>query len=78
MCASLGVADSYCSNTFHRWFCVNRAVVMEDTTMSMIGVFAQADVACDIQGRIKLSKLLDGEYNGTLGVVCWGAFSVLW
>ena len=61
MDASSSVAHCNFRDTLNRWKCVNRTIVIEETTVSVWGVFAETDVGC----YVEIGKLLANEMD------CW-------
>jgi len=62
-CNAVGTSTSICNcdlgNTFHRWWGIDRTVVMEEAAVSVVGVFAQTNVACDIEVGIERTQFFD-------------------
>ena len=56
---------------------VDGSVLVQDATVAMGGVLAQAHVARDVERGEQRAQLLDGLDDGTLLVVCWSAFAIL-
>ena len=48
---------------------VDRSILVEDAAMSVGGVLAKADIASDVESRVKLFQLFYGEDYGALRVV---------
>lgn len=72
-----GIVDRYFSDTLDRRRCVDGPVFVEDTTVTMRGVLAEAD----IHGYVKVweegSESPDGEDDRTVLVVRWCATLIL-
>lgn len=43
----------------------------------MVCVFAEADIACNEEGREELTEFLDSEDDRPIRVICWCTFVVL-
>lgn len=78
MRTSFGVVDSHLRDAVDGGRVVDGSVRIEEPTVSVVGVFAEADVACDIQGWIQRPKLFERENDRAFLVVRRGAFVVLW
>lgn len=73
-----GISQRDLRHTFHTPAIINRAVLgSEFTTMSMIGILAQADIARHYQMRELAPNELRSEDHGGLRVVGGGASGVL-
>lgn len=64
-------------NTLSRGWRVNGTIGVKETAVSMRGVFAEANVRCDVEGGKERAEEFDSENNGTFGVVSGGTAVVL-
>ena len=77
MSARLCVRERDLGDTFRRRGRVDRAVFVEDPTVTVRGVLAKTDVRRDEQRREERAQLFDGQDHRALRVVCGGAPRVL-
>ena len=77
MSARLSVRERDLRNSLSRRLCVDSVVVIEDATVSMRGVFAQANVGRDVEGREGVSNAFDSLNNRPFYIICRCPFFVL-
>ncbi len=77
MCARLGIRMRHLGNALCRRRRVDRAVLVEDSTMAVRGVLAETYVRRDEQRGEERTQLSNCQNHGTLWVVCGCATHVL-
>lgn len=77
MGACFSVCHGYIAYAVDREAIIEATVVAQNTAMAMGGVFAEADVGNDEEGREASAKETDGLNDWALGVVRCGTESVL-
>lgn len=77
MSSCFGIGKCYCGYAGCRGHRVDCSVGVEDTTVTMRGVFAKAYIACDVEGGEEFSDLLNCENDRTCGIIRRGPRSIL-
>lgn len=77
MRTSLGVVDGHLGETGYRGRVVDRAVLMQNTTVAMRCVFAQTDVSRNVERGECLAQSLDRLDYWAVRVICQSAPLVL-
>jgi hypothetical protein len=70
---SLGIGHSNIGDTINRQLVVEAAIVTENTTVTVRGIFAKTDITTDEELREAAADDLDSPDDGALRVVGSGA-----
>jgi hypothetical protein len=70
---SLGIGHSNIGDTINRQLVVEAAIVTENTTVTVRGIFAKTDVTANEELRETAADDLDSADDGALGVIGSGA-----
>lgn len=74
----LCVCQRYLCDPLHARTRVDRAVLVQQTTVPMVSVLAQTHVACNEKIGKLLPQQLDGENNRTFGIIGRRAAHILY
>lgn len=77
MRACLGIIDGYFCDTLDGGFGVDGTIVVQQTAMTVIGVFAETDVASNVDGWEQCTDLFDSKNDGTRGIICGSTSAIL-
>ena len=77
MSTSSGIVDGDFRDTLNGGLGVDGAVLVEVPAVPVVGVFAEADVAGDVEVGEASNNLFDCLDDRTLGIVSWSTTTVL-
>jgi hypothetical protein len=77
MSSSLRIVDGDLCDTLDRWGGIDGSVFMQQTTVTMIGVFTQANVTGDINRGEELTDFFDCKDDGACWVICRSPSAIL-
>lgn len=72
-----GIVERYVADSVDGGFDIDGTILVKEATVSMVGVFAKADIACDVEIRVKAAQGFDSLDDRTFGIVRWGTAFIL-